>query len=117
MKRFIITERNNLPTSKINAKSVMMRMVLGAVTGLVIISIFVFSVDQPKPEWGKLWMIKPLIITPLVGAFGSLIFYSAGLIRFESNWKNIVAMIFGVIAFIIALWLGIVLGLNGTLWD
>jgi hypothetical protein len=112
-----MTEKNNLTTSRLNAGSLLKRMVLGAVTGLVIISVFVFSVDQPKPEWGKLWMIKPLIVTPLVGAIGSLIFYSISLIHFQRSWKNIVAMIFGVIVFIVALWLGIVLGLNGTLWD
>lgn len=102
---------------QINSKSLIKRMFLGAVIGLIIISFFVFSVDEPNPNWGKLWKIRPLIITPLAGAFGILSFYFKDFIRPRSNLKTVLGFLFSIIAFMIALWLGIVLGLDGTLWN
>ena len=103
--------------NNINRKSVMIRMLIGATLGLVFISLYVFSVKNPNPEWGKLWMIRPLVIVPLAAAAGSLFFSSIDLLRPQSSWKKILLMILSAFAFIVALWVGIVLGLDGTLWD
>ena len=92
-------------------------MLIGALTGLAIISFFVFSVDEPDPEWGKLWMVRPLIITPLAGAFGILSFYLKDFVRPKSKVMIVLVFSLSIMAFIIALWLGIVLGLDGTLWN
>lgn len=111
-----MTQKINLPT-KINEKSVIRTMLIGGTLGLLLISFFVFSVKHPNPEWGNYWRVKPLIITPLAAAFGSLIFFSSEFVSNQSNGIKIVVKILSVFAFIIALWLGIVLGLNGTLWN
>lgn len=88
----------------------------GGIVGLVIISVFVFTAET-KQEWGTLWQIKPLVITPLVAALGGGAFY-ATLSFFSANrWPKALGMTIGVLAFMVALWLGVVLGLNGTLWD
>ena len=92
-------------------------MLIGAMIGLMLISLFVFGVDDPKPEWGKFWMIKPLIITPLAGAMGGLFFYFMNYISSRGGINKTLAIILSIIVFIIGLWLGIVLGLNGTMWD
>lgn len=107
----------NLSINQINRKSLIKRMLLGAAIGLFFISIFLYSVKKPDPNWGKFWMIRPLIIVPLAGAFGSLSFYLKDFIGSQSNWKNILAIIFSSMAFIIILWIGIILGLDGTLWN
>lgn len=85
----------------------------------MLISLFVFGVDQPDPAWGKYWMIRPLIITPLAGAMGGLCNYFIMNFHNTTGLNKIVAMIISVsvIVFVIGLWLGIVLGLDGTLWD
>lgn len=108
--------RNLLANYHIEPWTIIKTMAIGAITGLVIILIFILPVKQPNPSWGELWMIRPLIITPLAGAFGSLIFYSTNLLRLQSQWKKGVLLAFSCLAFIVALWMGIVLGLAGTLW-
>ena len=91
--------------------------VTGAAIGLVIISAFVFSVSQPKPEWGSMWMIKPLILTPLLAALGGFLFYLVDRLFLRNGWSKFFALVLGVLVFIVMLWLGTVLGLNGTLWN
>jgi hypothetical protein len=92
-------------------------MLLGAGIALLLITIFLMGVREPKPEWGKLWMLKPLIVVPLAGAMGAAFSYLMDSLRHQGGWKTIVAIMLSLIVFIIALWLGTVLGLNGTLWD
>ncbi len=108
--------KNYLP-AQINPQSLMKRMLLGAFIGFIIISFFVFSVDDPNPDWGKFWRIRPLIITPLAGAFGILSFYCKDLIRPQSKVMTVLVYVLSLVAFLIALWMGIVLGLDGTLWN
>lgn len=90
---------------------------IGALIGFAIIAVFVFSVDQPKAAWGTYWKLKPLILTPMITAFGGGLFYLIEQAFIRNKWSKGWALVIGAIAFIISLWLGIVLGLNGTLWD
>jgi hypothetical protein len=108
---------NNLSIRQINLASVIKRMLIGAFIGFAIISFFVFSVKNPNPNWGSLWMIRPLIVTPLFGAVGMLFFYSPILFQIQVSWKKIITLIFSALAFIFCLWVGIILGLDGTLWN
>lgn len=67
-----MTRKNNSSGHATNQLSPAKPILIGAVIALIFISMFLFSVDHPKPEWGKLWMLKPLIIVPLAGAIGGL---------------------------------------------
>ena len=107
----------NNPLAQITSKSLMLRMLLGAVIGFIVISFFVFRVDEPNPDWGNNWRIRPLIITPLAGAFGVLSFYLKDFIRPKTDMARIFVFILSLLGFIIALWMGIVLGLDGTMWN
>lgn len=89
---------------------------IGAGVGLIVIAFFVFGADHPNPEWGKLWMIRPLIITPMAGALGGAFYYFMDRLTSKGLNKTLAAAL-SLIVFIIGLWLGIVLGLAGTLWD
>lgn len=113
----MILTLKNYSIPQIKTSSIIKRMLTGAAIGLTLISIFVFSVDEPNPEWGKYWMIRPLIITPLVAAFGSLSFYLKDFVRPVSDLMRLVVILLSGIAFIIALWMGFILGLDGTLWN
>ncbi|WP_345103017.1 hypothetical protein [Mucilaginibacter panaciglaebae] len=93
------------------------RAVLGAIIGLAIILFFVLSADRPHPEWGQLWMIRPLLVVPLAGAGGGFISYLTDTLGEQGGWKKAGAIALSVIVFVIALWLGIVLGLAGTMWN
>ncbi|MBW6536389.1 MAG: hypothetical protein K0B11_15370 [Mariniphaga sp.] len=52
--------RTNGFISQLTFKSVILRMLIGAAIGLAIISLFIFPIDDPNPEWGKYWRIKDL---------------------------------------------------------
>jgi hypothetical protein len=91
-------------------------MLIGAGIALLVISFFVFGVDQANSEWGKFWMIRPLIITPLAGAMGGAFYF---FMDYQSSrgFNKILAILLCIVVYLIGLWLGVVLGLDGTMWD
>jgi hypothetical protein len=111
-----MTQRNNLTTAPIHWRSLSKRMLLGATIGFILISIFLLSAGEPNPEWGKLWMIRPLIIVPLAGAIGGGISYFLNQ-RYPAGWKKALATLFSLIIYLIGLWLGTIVGLDGTYWN
>lgn len=110
-------QTNNLTPPSIHPVSLTKRMLIGAAIGLVLISMFLLSVGKGNPAWGELWRIKPLIMVPLAGAGAGLVNYFLDELRAQGGWIKAITMILTVIVYIIALWLGSVLGLNGTLWN
>ena len=103
-------------TSQSTPASLGKRMIIGAGIGLSVILIFIIPGDD-NPAWGKLWMIRPLIVVPLAGAMGGLCHYY--ILKFHSlvGLNKTVAITISAIVFLIGLWMGIILGLAGTLWD
>ena len=111
-----MTTTNNSIPRPINNASVIRRMLVGAGIGLVLITLFVATVREPKLEWGKFWMIRPLIIVPLAGAGGGLgTYFMEYLLGYQGGWAKIISVLLSIVGFLIALWLGTVLGLAGTL--
>ena len=92
-------------------------MLLGAGFALLAISFFVFGVDNPPAEWGRYWQIRPLIITPLAGATGGAVYHVLDRLRAKGNISGNVAVILSLVIYVVGLWMGIVLGLAGTMWD
>jgi hypothetical protein len=94
-------------------------MLLGAGIALILIEIFIYVGEQKShPDWGNLWMVRPLIIVPMAGALGGLFFYFINnLPFFKSGWKRAIGVILGLIGYIVTLWIGTILGLSGTWWD
>ena len=109
-------EQNTLSTQAGQPSSLGKAMLIGAALGLLVISAFVFGSGPIKPEWGSLWRIKPLLLTPAVGAIGGALYH---LINRQATrgLNRAVAVILGLVVFLVVLWLGIVLGLAGTMWD
>ncbi|WP_299820307.1 potassium transporter KefB [uncultured Pontibacter sp.] len=93
------------------------RMLQGAAIGLALIAFFLLGAGAPNPEWPEYWMIKPLLIVPAAGALGGLFFFNMDHLRFQGGWRAIFAMVLSLAVLLIVLWLGIVLGLHGTMWD
>jgi hypothetical protein len=112
-----MTKSIRIFSAKITINTMLKRMLLGALIGLLVISFFVFGVDNPNPSWAANWRIRPLIVTPVVGAFGILSFYLNDIIGVKGNWPRIFLIFISIILFLISLWLGTVLGLAGTMWD
>lgn len=92
------------------------RVLLGAIIGLAIISVFVFGVPHPDPAWGEFWRIRPLVVTPLAGACAGVFYHLMGPMRHKGGWITIAGWVITIPGYFIALWLGTVLGLAGTMW-
>ena len=111
-----MTEKTASKTNPGKTAPLTKRMLTGALIGLVVILFFITGGDA-KPECGKFWMIRPLIVVPLAGAMGGAFYHLVIKQAFTRGWLKVLAIIFSVIVFIVGLWLGIVLGLAGTHWD
>ncbi len=91
-----------------------LRMLIGLIVGFLVISFFIFRVPYPKPEWGPYWRVQPLIVTPLFGALCGAGFHLVNHLLYR---YRVLAVVLGIIGCIIGMWMGIVLGLHGTMWN
>ena len=107
----------NLLQKPINPQPLFLRALLGASIGLVLISVFLITAGEGDPEWHKLWMLRPLIIVPLAGAAGGVFHFFMNYFGSQLGWNKIIIAFVSLIVFIVGLWMGIVLGLDGTYWD
>lgn len=112
-----MTQKENLTAESKTKIAAGKPMLIGAVIGFILIATFVFGADDPKPEWGKFWMIRPLIVGPAAGALGGLFYAFMNYMSAIGNINKTVAFIISLIVFVIGLWMGIVVGLDGTMWD
>ncbi|GAB3902252.1 hypothetical protein GCM10028803_28490 [Larkinella knui] len=92
-------------------------MLQGAGIAFLLIVVFLLGVKNPNPAWGKFWMIKPLLVVPIAGAAGGVFYYLMDHLRYQGGWKKIAALVLGLLGYLFVLWIGTVLGLNGTLWN
>lgn len=109
-------QKNNL-TKANNGGLLAKRMLAGAAISLALIITFLYSADGAEPEWGRYWMIRPLIIVPLAGAAGGLFYHLLSPWRSRGGWKAAAAIVLSVIVYVFGLWIGTVLGLDGTYWN
>lgn len=113
----IMAKTNKLTAAPIHSAPLAKRMLQGAGIALILIVIFLLGAGEPHSDWPKLWMLKPLVIVPLAGALGGILYYIMDGLRHQGGWKRLLAMLISVVGYLIVLWLGTVLGLNGTWWD
>ncbi len=112
-----MNERNEVQNGPMHAASVGKRMGQGAGMGLLLIVVFLLRAGEPDPDWPKLWIIKPLLLVPLVGALGGVFYYNMDHLRNERGWHKALANILSLLVYLFVLWMGTVLGLSGTMWD
>jgi hypothetical protein len=112
-----MTQKNTLLTQPLYSALLTKRMLVGGGIALVLMSLFLLGVKDPDPAWGKLWMIRPLIVVSLAGAGGAAFYHFTDPLRRQGGWIMFWTSLLNMIAYIIALWLGSVLGLDGTLWN
>lgn len=101
----------------LHAGSLTKRALQGAGIALVLIALFLISAGQGNPEWPKYWQVRPLLVVPLAGAVGGMIYYYFDYLRIEGGWKRFGADVMSLLIYFIGLWLGFVLGLDGTMWN
>jgi hypothetical protein len=112
-----MTPKLSLKLFPINTPSLIKRMLIGGAIGLGAISLFLSGANNADPAWGQYWWIRPFVIVPLAGAVGGAFNYLVSRQDFRNNWLKAGGIILSLIVFLIGLWLGTVLGLDGTYWD
>jgi len=90
-------------------------ILIGACLALLVSILFVSSVHQAPVNWGKYWMVRPLIVLPIAGAAGGFLFYYIS--RLKNGRFLILLTLLGALIYLVSLWLGTVLGFAGTLWN
>jgi len=93
------------------------RAIIGAVINFLLISLFLAGADYRDPSWPALWFIRPLIIVPFAGAVGGIVFHLKDYIAQQLEWNKHVVTVLCLIIYVVGLWMGFVLGLDGTYWD
>jgi hypothetical protein len=111
-----MTQTENLTTS-FDGGALIKVMLIGAVVGIIPMAIFLLGVNNPDPSWGNTWIIKPLVMVPLAGATGGTFYYFMQLLRNQYNWNKILVNVLCFVVYIVGLFLGSVLGMDGTLWN
>lgn len=112
-----MSQRNNITLRPLNASLLGKRMLLGAMIGLALITLFLSGVDDPHPDWPQYWWVRPLVVVPIAGAMGAAFSCFIEDWRNQNAWQRILATVISLIVFLVALWLGSVFGLDGTLWN
>ena len=111
-----MTTKNEFNAGPDHSLALVKPILIGAGIALLVISFFVFGVDHPRPEWGKFWQVRPLIVTPLAGAMGGA-FYALMDYQSSRGFNRTLAILLSIIVYAVGLWLGTVLGLAGTMWN
>lgn len=111
-----MTQKETFNTQSIDRTNLMKSIGIGAGIALIAILFFVVGAES-QPHWPQHWQIRPLIVTPLAGAFGGGLFYLAKQLLQGAGLNKVAALFLCAIGYVIVLWLGIVLGLDGTMWD
>jgi hypothetical protein len=107
----------NESTSQPSQTSLATRMIIGGVIGVLVASYFFFSVDSPDPAWGKFWMIRPYLVMTFAGAMGGLCNHFILQYRWVAGINKPIAILISAVVAIVGMFMGIVLGLDGTLWN
>ncbi|WP_416439081.1 hypothetical protein [Phnomibacter sp. MR] len=108
----------NVPTPPPTTSILQKRIITGASIALLLITVFILpSILNPKPDWGNLWMIRPLLVVPIAGGLAAAIIHVLLGWQAKMKWPKLLVYFVCLLGYIIALWMGTVVGLDGTLWD
>ncbi len=100
-----------------NNPSLIKPILYGALIALVLITVFLSKSGDANPSWGKFWMLRPLIIVPLAGAVGGFCYYFLNKQTAKNGFVKVLIVLLSLLIYIIGLWMGMVLGLDGTYWN
>lgn len=112
-----MVEKHNFQKEPVQLAAAGRRALVGAFIGFTLIALFLAGINPPDPAWGAYWMLRPLLVVPLAGAFGGFLNYLLLRYRQRLGIHPAIAGAISVVVFLVGLWLGFVLGLAGTLWD
>lgn len=92
-------------------------ILIGAGIALSLVALFLAGADSADPSWHALWWVRPLVIVPLAGATGGFCYNVLHRWQQQRHWHRGLILLVSLFLFIVGLWLGFVLGFNGTYWN
>lgn len=114
----LIKLKNSFYSEKsFDKKALIIRMAIGGLFNLILVSVFIFMGPPGHAEWGKFWVVRPVCVMTLAGLTGGSIFYYMTHYLQPVRWKKAVAFFGSGLIYIIGLWMGMVLGFVGTWWN
>lgn len=112
-----MVQQNDFQKQNVLTAAAGRRTLTGAAFALALMALFLAGVQNPDPAWGKLWMIRPLLVVTMAGALGGFINYMLLHYHRRLGIHKGIAVVLSALIYVVGLWLGSVLGLVGTLWD
>lgn len=112
-----MTQTTDRTTPPLHQSFFTRHLLQGAVVALILILPFLLPSGDPQPDWPTLWRIKPLLVVPFSGALGGLFCQFMQHRRNAGGWKGAIAYLASLAGYMLVVWLGIMAGLNSTLWD
>jgi ABC-type transport system involved in cytochrome c biogenesis permease subunit len=112
-----MTHSGQLPTKTFFTPDWRKHLLIGAGTALLIVGFFVIAAGKGNPDWGDYWRIKPLLLSPILGGITSLCYNAAAPLRQIKGWPGKLFLGLSILGFMIGQWIGLVLGLAGTMWN
>ncbi|PST83153.1 potassium transporter KefB [Pedobacter yulinensis] len=110
-----MTQNENL--RKQGTSTLIKPMLIGAGIAFFVIAYFLIGAGKGNPAWPAYWQVKPLLMVPVAGAMGGAFYHLLGNLRAMGGWKAVLGTVIGILGYVFILWIGTVLGLNGTMWD
>jgi hypothetical protein len=103
--------------TNINKSLLIKFMIIGTIIGLLLTMLFIRTAEAGNPVWPKGWVIRPLIILPLASAIGSAFAYYLIQLTAQGGWRRVLAIVLSLVIYLVGLWMGFILGFDGTLWN
>jgi len=112
-----MTQNQNLSAGPVQPVQLGKRMFWGVIPAFLIVMAFLWSVSgKDDPAWGNYWMIRPIVIMCFAGAVGGAVYAFLDGLRMQLHWNRTLIIILCFIIYLFGLWMGMVLGFNGTYW-
>jgi hypothetical protein len=93
------------------------RLLTGAGIGLVLIGFFLIMTGEANPAWGDYWLVKPLLLTPTLAALVDLCYDVTQPLCRLKGWLGKLFLVLSLLGYALGLWLSLMLGMAGTLWN
>lgn len=102
---------------KINSVFQLKSFLGGAIIGVTLVALYLAGADAPDPDWHALWWLRPLIVVGLAGAAAGFCFNVLTVWQTRNGWSRWPIYLLSALIALVAIWLGFVLGFNGTYWN
>jgi hypothetical protein len=103
--------------TNINKRLLVKFIIIGAGIGLLLTMLFIRTAEAGNPVWPKGWVVRPLLILPLASATGGAFAYYLIQLTTGGGWRRVLAIVLSLVIYLVGLWMGFVIGFDGTLWN